>query len=70
MLVIDGKLRRNSVEENVRSKGKAQDMGVRRGEGRQRSIAVGSHSENPSAIRSDRIYTRFTIRKSQGEIPT
>jgi hypothetical protein len=44
--------------------------GVCRGEGRQRSTAVGSHSEIPSAVRSDQSCTRFTIGKCQGEIPT
>jgi hypothetical protein len=34
----------------------------------ERSRAVGSHSEIPSAVRSDRSSTRFTIGKSQGEI--
>jgi len=48
MLVIDGKLRRNNVEENAHSKGKAQDTGVRRGEGRQRSTAIGSHPKFPT----------------------
>jgi hypothetical protein len=49
---------------------KAQDTGVHRREGRQRSTAIGSHSEIPSAVRSDRSCTRFTIGKSQGEILT
>jgi hypothetical protein len=35
---------------------------------RERSRAIGSHSEIPSLVRSDRSCTRFTIRKSQGEI--
>ena len=61
------KLRRNNIKENALNK--SQDTGVRRGEGRQRSIAIGSHSENPSAVRSDRSCTRFTIGKIQGEIP-
>jgi hypothetical protein len=47
---------------------KAQDTGVRRGEGRQRSRAVGSHSKISSVVRSDRSSMRFTIGKSQGEI--
>jgi hypothetical protein len=58
----------NNVEEHARRK--AQDTGVRRREGRQRSTTVGSHSEIPSVVRSDRNCTRFTIGKSQGEIST
>jgi hypothetical protein len=38
-------------------------------EGRDREPTVGSHSEISSAVRSDRSSTRFTIGKSQGEIP-
>ena len=37
--------------------------------GREILRVVGSHLEIPSAIRSDRSNTRFTIGKSQGEIP-
>jgi hypothetical protein len=48
---------------------KAKDTKVHRGEGRQRSTVVGSHSEIPLAVRSYRSCTRFTIGKSQGEIP-
>ena len=62
------KLRRNNVEEHVCSK--AQDTWVHRREGRQRSTAIGSHSKILSAVRSDRSCMRFTIGKSQGEIPT
>jgi hypothetical protein len=52
----------------VRSK--AQDTRVRKRERRQKSTVIGSHSEIPSAVKSDRSCTRFTIGKSQGEIPT
>jgi hypothetical protein len=45
--MVDGKLRRNNVEENARSKGKAQDTGICRREGRQRSTTTGSHSNFP-----------------------